>query len=71
MNDIIGSRHVYKHTVGAEQSVQTQGKMFGLMHNKLEARKCRAKRHFLILKVLLIVGFPQDMGKSLWKCELA
>lgn len=70
MNDIIGSRRVY-NTQLEQNKVYKHGKMFGLMHNKLEARKCRAKRHFLMLKVLLIVGFPQDMGKSLWKCELA
>lgn len=54
-----------------EQNVQTQGTMFGLAHNKLETKKCKAERHFLILQVLIIRGFPQDMGKSLWKCELA
>lgn len=43
---------------GAEQNVQAREKMFGLMHHKLETRKCRAKCHCLILKVLRIIGFP-------------
>lgn len=49
----------------AEQNVQTQDKMFGLVHNKLETRKRRAKCHCLILKVLRIIGFPGTWEKAL------
>lgn len=50
---------------GAEQNVQTQDKMFGLVHNKLETRKLRAKCHCLILKVLQIIGFLGTWEKAL------
>lgn len=50
---------------GAEQNVQAREKMFGLMHHKLETRKCRAKCHCLILKVLRIIGFPGIWEKAL------
>lgn len=45
--------------------------MLDLTHSKLETKKCKAECHFLVLKVLIVRGFPRDMGKSRWTCELA